>query len=57
MSAVGDHLSSVVTQSGSGMNAEEENQGCIAKKWVNCRGGLQILAVNFWHTEGWTLKK
>ena len=30
MSAVGDHLSSVVTQSGGGMNAGEENQGCIA---------------------------
>ena len=31
MIAVGDHLSSVVTQSGRGMNAGEENQGCIAK--------------------------
>ena len=30
--AVGDHLSSVVTQSGGGMNAGEENQGWIAKK-------------------------
>ena len=57
MSAVGDHLSSVVTQSGSGMNAGEENQGCIAKTWVNCRGGLHIFAVNFWLTEGWTPKK
>ena len=43
--AVGDHLSSVATQSGGGMNAGEENQGCIAKTWVNCQGGLQILAV------------
>ena len=32
MIAVRDHLSSVVTQSGGGMNAGEENHGCIAKK-------------------------
>ena len=32
MIAVGDHLSSVVTPSGGGMNAGEENKGCIAKK-------------------------
>ena len=57
MIAVGDHLSSVVTQSGGGMNAREENHGCIAKTRVNCQGGLQIFAVNFWHTENWTLKK
>ena len=31
-----------------------ENEGRIAKEWVNVRGGMRMFAAYFWHTEGWS---
>ena len=30
--------------------------GMIVQRWVNCKGGLQIFAVYFWHSDGWTAR-
>ena len=30
------------------------NEGRIAQAWVNVRGGMWVVAIKFWHAEGWT---
>ena len=31
--------------------------GIIAQAWVNVRGGLRVLSVFCWHSEGWTPRR
>ena len=45
--------SSVVDTVGGHEESLEDNEGVIVHVWVNCKGGLQLLAVFFWHSEGW----
>ena len=30
------------------------NEGRIARAWANVRGGMRIISVYFWHSEGWS---
>ena len=57
MIAVYKHIASAAAQNGGEVDGGEENQGRIAKVWVSCQRGLQVFAVCFWHSEGWSSRK
>ena len=48
--------SSLVDTIGGKVEGLEENEGRIVQIWVNCKGGLQLFAVYFWYSEGWTTR-
>ena len=54
--AVDSDLGEVFDREEGAVKSTQGNEGRIAQAWVNVRGGLRVLAVNLWHSEGWTPK-
>ena len=52
MVAIDSNLGAVVGAEGA-IELNPGNEGIIAQAWLNVRGGLRILSVYFWHSEGW----
>ena len=50
-------VASVADTIGGTVESVEEHDGRIVQICVHCKGGLQILAVFFWHSECWTARK
>ena len=52
--AVDSSLGAVVGEKEGAVMSIPGNERRIAQVWVNVRGGMQMFAANFWHTEGWS---
>ena len=52
--AVDSNLGAVEGAEETAIESIPGNEGRIAQAWVNVRGGLRVLSVYFWHSEGWT---
>ena len=52
--AVDSNLRAVLDKEEGAVTSIPGNERIIAQAWVNVRGGMRVLAVHFWHSEGWT---
>ena len=48
---VDSNLEAVIGKEEGAVESIPGNEGRIAQAWVNVRGGVQVFAVYFWHSE------
>ena len=55
--AVDSNLGAVAGAEEGAIESITGSEGRLTQAWENVRGGLRVLSVYFWHSEGWTPKK